>query len=60
VLERRLAGVEGRLAGVSNLAGRMMALDQVAEELGVEVPNTQVRQPGGAGTWVSVCATTAD
>ena len=42
VLEPRLAGVEARLEGVTNLAGRMMALDQVAEELGVAVPGAQV------------------
>lgn len=42
VLERRVAAAEGRLAGVTNLAGRLMALDQVAEELGVDVPSMQV------------------
>ncbi|KAI8477016.1 MAG: hypothetical protein J3K34DRAFT_498341 [Monoraphidium minutum] len=38
VLERRLAGVEAQLAGVSNLAGQLMALDQVVGELGLEAP----------------------
>jgi hypothetical protein len=36
--ERRLAALEARLRGVSNLAGRLMALDAVALELGVAVP----------------------
>lgn len=51
VLEKRLAAAEARLAGVTNLAGRLMALDQVAEELGVAVPDGEVRQRSALGVW---------
>ena len=41
-LEPRVAATEARLCGVSNLAGRLMALDQIAQELGVRVPQAEV------------------
>jgi hypothetical protein len=41
-LEQRLQLAEGRLAGVHNLAGRLMAVDAVAAELGIPVPQPQL------------------
>lgn len=41
VLEPRVAAAEARLCGVANLAGRLMALDQVAGELGVAIPDAE-------------------
>ncbi|WIA42243.1 hypothetical protein OEZ86_008260 [Tetradesmus obliquus] len=49
-LEQRLALAEGRLAGVHNLAGRLMVVDAVAAELGIPVPQLQlasITQLGG-------------
>lgn len=42
VLEPRMAAAEARLCGVSNLAGRLMALDALVEEVGMPVPQAEV------------------
>lgn len=65
VLERRLASAEARLAGVTNLRGRLMALDVVAQELGVTVPDAHYVSPatdtagsgaGSSGTAGACCS----
>lgn len=38
-LEPRVTVIEQRLAGVHNLHGRMLALDQVAAELDLDIPS---------------------
>lgn len=42
-LEARLGAVEGKLTGVYNLGGRLIALDHMAARMGVDVPDLEVR-----------------
>lgn len=42
-LEARLAEIEGKLKGVYNLSGKLIALEGMAAELGFEIPDLEVR-----------------
>lgn len=46
--DARLAALESRLHGASNVAGRQAALDEIASLIGVAVP--EVGAQGGPGT----------
>ncbi|GMH36351.1 hypothetical protein BSKO_04219 [Bryopsis sp. KO-2023] len=37
----RISRMERQLKGVENLPGRLMAVDEIAEELGIQIPNTE-------------------
>ncbi len=41
--EARLEAIEAKLAGVYNLNGKLLAVEQMAQELGLEIPDTEVR-----------------
>lgn len=38
----RIARMERQLLGVDNLPGKLMAVDEMADELGIEIPNMEV------------------
>ncbi len=40
--ESRIEALEAKLAGVYNLTGKLMAVEQMAAELGMEVPDLEV------------------
>ena len=41
-LEARLAEMEGKLKGVYNLSGKLIALEGMAAEFGFEIPDLEV------------------
>ncbi len=43
-MEARLAETEGKLKGVYNLGGKLIALERMAAEFGFEIPDLEVRQ----------------
>lgn len=47
-LEARIVELETRLAGVYNIGGKLMAVEDMAEELGIEIADTDYN-PGGEG-----------
>ncbi|KAJ9526604.1 hypothetical protein QJQ45_017632 [Haematococcus lacustris] len=44
-IEQRLQGLEDKLVGVYNLNGKLIALDQIAADLGVDIPDTSLHPP---------------
>lgn len=43
-LESRLSRLEAKLSGVHNVAGKLVALEQMAAGLGVGIPDLEVRR----------------
>jgi hypothetical protein len=43
-LEERLVLVESKVSGVYNLPGKLIAMEHIAENLGIEVPDLEVRR----------------
>jgi hypothetical protein len=43
-VEARVVALEDKLAGVYNLNGKLIALENIARDMGVEIPETQVSE----------------
>ncbi len=41
--EARIEALETKLAGVHNLGGKLLAVEQMAQELGLDIPDIEVR-----------------
>jgi hypothetical protein len=46
-LEGRVAALEGRLSGVYNLGGKLIAVEAMAGDMGYDMPDLEVGRGGG-------------